>query len=66
MSRRWPAAELDSASVTEAIDAAAAELDAMSDLHASAAYRRRVAVALCIRAVEEARRNAVAKPAKGA
>jgi CO/xanthine dehydrogenase FAD-binding subunit len=57
---------LDSASVTEAIHAAAAELDAMSDLHASAAYRRRVAVALCIRAVEEARGNAAAKPAKGA
>src|SRR3984957_666405 len=57
---------LDSVSVTEAIHAAAAELDAMSDLHASAAYRRRVAVALCIRAVEEARGNAAAKPAKGA
>jgi len=58
--------KLDSASVTEAINTAAAELDAMSDLHASAAYRRRVAVALCIRAVEEARGNAAAKPAKGA
>ena len=53
-------------SVTDAINAAAAELDAMSDLHASAAYRRRVAVALCIRALEQARDNAAAKSAKGA
>ncbi len=58
--------ELDINSVTEAINAAAADLDAMSDLHASAAYRRRVAVALCIRAMEQARGNALAKPAKGA
>jgi len=57
---------LDTASVTEVINTAAAELDAMSDLHASAAYRRRVAVALCIRAVEEARGNGAVKPAKGA
>ncbi len=38
----------------------------MSDLHASAAYRRRVAGVLCIRALEQARDNAAAKPAKGA
>jgi CO/xanthine dehydrogenase FAD-binding subunit len=57
--------ELDIALVTEAISAAAADLDAMSDLHASAAYRRRVAVALCIRAMEKARADA-AEPAKGA
>jgi carbon-monoxide dehydrogenase medium subunit len=38
----------------------------MSDLHASAAYRRRVAVTLGIRALEQARDNASAKPAKGA
>jgi carbon-monoxide dehydrogenase medium subunit len=37
----------------------------MSDLHASAAYRRRVAVALSIRAIEQARDNA-AKTARGA
>jgi CO/xanthine dehydrogenase FAD-binding subunit len=57
--------ELDTASVTEVIASAAADLDAMSDLHASAAYRRRVAVALCIRAMEQAHDNA-AKSAKGA
>jgi CO/xanthine dehydrogenase FAD-binding subunit len=55
--------ELDAASVTDVINIAAADLDAMSDLHASAAYRRRVAVALCIRALEQARDNA-AKPKK--
>jgi carbon-monoxide dehydrogenase medium subunit len=38
----------------------------MSDLHASAAYRRRVAVALCVRALEQARDQAAAKPAGGA
>lgn len=58
--------ELDTASVTEAINIAASDLDAMSDLHASATYRRRVAVALCIRAMEQARGNAAAMPAKGA
>jgi CO/xanthine dehydrogenase FAD-binding subunit len=57
---------LDTASITEIINIAASELDAMSDLHASAAYRQRVAVALCIRALEQARGNAAAKPAKGA
>jgi CO/xanthine dehydrogenase FAD-binding subunit len=58
--------ELDSASAAEAINAASVELDAMSDLHASAAYRRRVATVLCIRALEEARVNASAKSTKGA
>jgi CO/xanthine dehydrogenase FAD-binding subunit len=58
--------ELDSASAAEAVNAASVELDAMSDLHASAAYRRRVATVLCIRALEEARVNASAKSTKGA
>jgi CO/xanthine dehydrogenase FAD-binding subunit len=52
---------LDPASVTEAVNAAAVELDATSDLHASAAYRRRVAVTLCIRALEQARDHAAGK-----
>jgi CO/xanthine dehydrogenase FAD-binding subunit len=56
--------DLDTNSVTDAINVAAAELDAMSDLHASAAYRRRVAVALSIRAIEQANENA-AKTARG-
>jgi CO/xanthine dehydrogenase FAD-binding subunit len=58
--------DLDSADVKDAVNAAAADLDAMSDLHASAAYRRRVAVTLCIRALEQARAEASAKPAKAA
>jgi CO/xanthine dehydrogenase FAD-binding subunit len=58
--------ELDAASIAEAVNAASADLEAMSDLHASAAYRRRVARVLCIRALEQARVNASAKPAKGA
>ena len=58
--------ELDAASVTDAIHAASTGLDAMSDLHASAAYRRRVAIVLCIRALEQARTEASAKPAKAA
>jgi CO/xanthine dehydrogenase FAD-binding subunit len=58
--------ELDARSIAEAVNAASDDLEAMSDLHASAAYRRRVARVLCIRALEQARVNASAKPAKGA
>jgi CO/xanthine dehydrogenase FAD-binding subunit len=58
--------KLDAASVSDAIHAASSELDASSDLHASAAYRRRVAVTLCIRALEQARADAAAKSMAGA
>jgi CO/xanthine dehydrogenase FAD-binding subunit len=58
--------KLDTASVNEAVNAASGELDAMSDLHASAAYRRRVAVELCGRALAQARVNATAKSIGGA
>jgi CO/xanthine dehydrogenase FAD-binding subunit len=57
---------LDAASIGEAVNAASGDLDAMSDLHASAAYRRRVAVTLGIRALEAARDNATATHQKGA
>jgi CO/xanthine dehydrogenase FAD-binding subunit len=57
---------LDAASVSDAINAASDAIDAMSDLHASAAYRRRVAAVLCIRALEEARVNATARSEGGA
>ena len=56
---------LDAASATAAIDAACADIEAMSDLHASAIYRRRVAGVLCLRALEQARDNAAAKLPKG-
>jgi CO/xanthine dehydrogenase FAD-binding subunit len=58
--------KLDLTAVSDAVNAASAGLDAMSDLHASATYRRRVAVTLCIRALEQARSEAAAKPAKAA
>ena len=54
------------AAVAEAIAAASADMDAMTDLHASAAYRRRVATTLCIRAVEQARADAAARAMEGA
>jgi CO/xanthine dehydrogenase FAD-binding subunit len=52
--------KLDAASVSDAVNAASTGFEAMSDLHASAAYRRRVARVLCTRALEQARTNAVA------
>jgi CO/xanthine dehydrogenase FAD-binding subunit len=58
--------KLDAASLSDAMKIAADGIDAMSDLHASAAYRRRVAVTLCMRALEQARDNAAAKPDRGA
>lgn len=58
--------KLDAASVADAVNAASIDMDAMTDLHASAAYRRRVAVTLGIRALEAARADAAAKPAGGA
>jgi len=48
--------KLDAASLSDAVHAASIELEASSDLHASAAYRRRVAVTLGIRALEQAQR----------
>jgi CO/xanthine dehydrogenase FAD-binding subunit len=57
---------LDDASAKDAIDAACAYIEAMNDLHASATYRRRVAGVLCLRALQQARDNAAARPAKGA
>jgi CO/xanthine dehydrogenase FAD-binding subunit len=57
---------LDAALTADAINAACADLEAMSDLHASATYRRRVAGVLCLRALQQARDNAAAKLPKGA
>jgi len=54
------ATDLNAASVAEAVNAVLAEVEPTSDLHASAAYRRRVGVTLCIRALEQARANAAA------
>ena len=51
---------LGEADVAAAVDASAADMETMSDLHASAAYRRRVAAALGARAVLDAAREASA------
>jgi CO/xanthine dehydrogenase FAD-binding subunit len=58
--------KLDAASMSDAVHAASSELDASSDLHASAAYRRRVAVTLGNRALEHARADAAGKSPGGA
>jgi CO/xanthine dehydrogenase FAD-binding subunit len=57
---------LDAASMADAVNAASVELEANSDLHASASYRRRVEVTLCIRALEQARVDAAAKSTENA
>jgi CO/xanthine dehydrogenase FAD-binding subunit len=53
----------DDAVVSDAVHAATRGLEATADLHASAAYRRRVAVTLCCRALQQARDGASARPA---
>jgi CO/xanthine dehydrogenase FAD-binding subunit len=58
--------KLDAASLSDAVKIVSDGIDAMSDLHASAAYRRRVAVTLCVRALEQARDTAAANLEKGA
>ena len=49
---------LEDSIVREALEAAAAELETADDLHASAAYRRRVAATLACRAIADARDEA--------
>jgi CO/xanthine dehydrogenase FAD-binding subunit len=44
----------DEGKVREAVKAALADIEAMSDLHASAGYRKRVAVTLAVRAIADA------------
>jgi CO/xanthine dehydrogenase FAD-binding subunit len=58
--------KLGAASISDAVNAASLELEPSSDLHASAAYRRRVAVTLGNRALERARADAAGKSAGGA
>ncbi len=49
---------LEEGAVREAVEAATADLEAADDLHASAAYRRRVAAVLARRAIVDARDEA--------
>jgi CO/xanthine dehydrogenase FAD-binding subunit len=51
--------------VRDAVRAALADMELLSDLHASADYRRRVAVTLAVRAVADAYRAALASEASG-
>jgi|SoiMethySBSTD1v2_1073268.scaffolds.fasta_scaffold50479_3 CO/xanthine dehydrogenase FAD-binding subunit len=53
---------LDDAEVQEAVAAAVADLETVEDLHASAAYRKRVAATLARRAILEARDAAAGAP----
>lgn len=52
--------KLDEAAVRDALRAALADMDPMEDLHASADYRRRTALTLGLRAVADAKSNALA------
>jgi carbon-monoxide dehydrogenase medium subunit len=55
---------LEEGAVREAVEAATAELDTADDLHASAAYRRRVASSLARRAIADARDEAGGRHAR--
>jgi CO/xanthine dehydrogenase FAD-binding subunit len=57
---------LDAAAVAAAVHDVSGDMEASSDLHASAAYRRRVAITLSKRAIEQARIDASANTLKGA
>ncbi|KIZ47854.1 MULTISPECIES: FAD binding domain-containing protein [Rhodopseudomonas] len=57
---------LDAKSLTDAVAAATTDLEATDDLHASAAYRRRVAVTLCTRALQDACDRANGAEVRGA
>lgn len=56
---------LDSKLVADAVASATADLETLDDLHASAAYRRRVALALGKRALEDAREQAAGRKPQG-
>lgn len=56
---------LEAKSLADTIAAAAVDLDATDDLHATAEYRRRVAVTLCTRALEDARNRANGQQSPG-
>jgi CO/xanthine dehydrogenase FAD-binding subunit len=54
-------AALDDAKVTETLRAALADIEMLSDLHASADYRRRAAVTLAARAIADAKAQSLGK-----
>jgi carbon-monoxide dehydrogenase medium subunit len=56
---------LDVAKVKDAVTEALADIEALDDLHATAAYRKRVAVSMACRAVAEARASALGVKTQG-
>jgi CO/xanthine dehydrogenase FAD-binding subunit len=58
-------ARIEEAAARAAVRAALADIQPLSDLHASAAYRRRVAITLAVRAIMDARKAAEAVGADG-
>ena len=63
--RQLAGTALDPKAVRAAIEAALTDIDALDDLHATAAYRRRVAAVLAARAVADAFADAQGKKAQG-
>jgi len=59
--KRLTGSTLDGAKVMDAVRAALADIEPLDDLHATAAYRRRVAATLAARAVADARTHAQGK-----
>jgi CO/xanthine dehydrogenase FAD-binding subunit len=57
--------KLDPAKVKDVVTEALTDIDALDDLHATAAYRKRVAVSMACRAVADARANALGELALG-
>jgi CO/xanthine dehydrogenase FAD-binding subunit len=57
---------LDLAKVKDVVTEALADIDALDDLHATSAYRKRVAVSMACRAVADARASALGETIQGA
>jgi CO/xanthine dehydrogenase FAD-binding subunit len=58
VARALEGTRIDAAAAREAVGAALADIEPLSDLHASAAYRRRVAISLAVRAILDAEQRA--------
>jgi len=65
VARALEGTRIEEATVRAAVRAALADIQPLSDLHASAAYRRRVAITLAVRAIMDARKAAEAVGADG-
>ena len=63
--RQLTGTALDPKAVRAAVEAALTDIEALDDLHATAAYRRRVAAVLAARAVADAFADAQGNKAQG-